>query len=398
MVRGLLDKFSNFSEVEAESVSFANKVKGDLFKSNPDLAVRFSESSQQNINPVLRDLQKWYGPVAEKEKRKRRQAENEEFLEIAKQVRKPVSLQASSKQTESESERESKRDSSVENEYLDEVVSRIEILGAKLKDPRFVRVTDRDNRSALQNASKTGNLMAAKLLLDHGASIDHKDNRGSTALHDAVSSGSASTLMFLLASGAQAQQDKEKKTPLDRAFEEMSKPAVSPLSDAPPKERWGNPARVLDALILNGLESEDLRVRSNALAAIANGRKNGQSAVPTFQANVNAVDGQRKNLLHKIVDPKTYSNSIEKQSIIQKLISLKVDLNARDSQGMTPLHIALSEGDLETAKTLVMNGADINMRTSWWPFSDKPIDKLKDQSKKQEFLKWMSDQGQKVVR
>ena len=46
---------------------------------------------------------------------------------------------------------------------------------------------------------------------------------------------------------------------------------------------------------------------------------------------------------------------------IDRLAAAKADLNARDSNGRTPLHIATFAGQREAIKALVKHGADINL-------------------------------------
>lgn len=49
------------------------------------------------------------------------------------------------------------------------------------------------------------------------------------------------------------------------------------------------------------------------------------------------------------------------QSKVQHLISQGANVNTRDTRhGLTPLHLAASTGNLEIARTLIMNGAEVN--------------------------------------
>ena len=46
------------------------------------------------------------------------------------------------------------------------------------------------------------------------------------------------------------------------------------------------------------------------------------------------------------------------------MLNYGVDVNARDSNGATPLHEAARQGKIELARDLVKRGADVNARRS----------------------------------
>ena len=77
-------------------------------------------------------------------------------------------------------------------------------------------------------------------------------------------------------------------------------------------------------------------------------------------AKVNKANDKGLTALHIVF---TVAN-IDKGSIIAKLRVLlacpKVDLEARESYGMTPLHMAVVHGDTSAVQLLLQNGANVN--------------------------------------
>jgi ankyrin repeat protein len=57
--------------------------------------------------------------------------------------------------------------------------------------------------------------------------------------------------------------------------------------------------------------------------------------------------------------------------MVQFLVEHEADLNAQDNEGWTPLHAAVSVGNLEVAKYLVSAGAKLNICNN---DSDLPVD------------------------
>lgn len=73
-------------------------------------------------------------------------------------------------------------------------------------------------------------------------------------------------------------------------------------------------------------------------------------------ADVNARDGQKRTALHLAV-----SRSSRPSPLIDLLLAGGADVNARDRDGNTPLHEAMREGAAEVAKLLVAHGARTNV-------------------------------------
>jgi ankyrin repeat protein len=48
---------------------------------------------------------------------------------------------------------------------------------------------------------------------------------------------------------------------------------------------------------------------------------------------------------------------------MQTLLARRVDIEARDAQGLTPLHVAAAGGDIAVVRLLVQHGADVNAQS-----------------------------------
>ena len=90
-----------------------------------------------------------------------------------------------------------------------------------------------------------------------------------------------------------------------------------------------------------------------------------------YSANANKVDetsiymakSAMENTLYNNATTPLHSAAMEgKIKVVQKLIAIGQDINAKDANGTTPLHGAALEGQLETAELLLQKGADVNLQ------------------------------------
>lgn len=89
-----------------------------------------------------------------------------------------------------------------------------------------------------------------------------------------------------------------------------------------------------------------------------------------FSANAKKVDETsiyiaksafENTLYHNATTP-LHSAAMEGNTkVVEKLIALDHDINAKDVNGTTPLHGAALEGQLETVELLLQKGADANL-------------------------------------
>lgn len=95
---------------------------------------------------------------------------------------------------------------------------------------RAWNMTPRNALTPLHIAANCGHILAAELLIQHGADINKQDHQGHTPLHSAVVEGQTEIVSLLLSRGADsAIRNKKGKTPLELAIEAGKEGLVSTI-------------------------------------------------------------------------------------------------------------------------------------------------------------------------
>ncbi|KAK6746704.1 hypothetical protein RB195_000152 [Necator americanus] len=194
-------------------------------------------------------------------------------------------------------------------------------------------------------AAKWGQVEAVRVLLENGADLCQRDAMGRTVVHWAAAN-SASALKDLSNETsfgkAVTVQDEHGLTPLALAIRNANFESTKILMACAESAATAIPAGSYPLLtVLMGLEySEAL---GNCLELV----------ITIHPSVVEQVDESGKSVLHLQLSKKVLMK-ILKHSIGN------ININLKDADGQTPLHLAVNRGDVGSAVALLSYGADVN--------------------------------------
>ncbi len=206
----------------------------------------------------------------------------------------------------------------------------------------------------------------AKYLISKGADANYVNESKRTLLHKYASEGNKEMVEFFIKRGAKINaQNKGGFTPLDAAQSEevkqiLIKHGAKTRDEIKKENEKKNPSvkqetketsKVAQAktVSLNPLD-KDLLARINTLRSF-NSKKDKDTVKDLLEkgANINVKDDQGKTPLHIIV-----STSKNKKEIVELLLEKGAKINAKDNEGKTPLDLAQNE---EVKELLTSKGA-----------------------------------------
>lgn len=200
------------------------------------------------------------------------------------------------------------------------------------QDPNQVFISDKNGRTPLHYAAAGGSRELAELLLANHADVNPTDNDGWTPLHIAVLNDRKDVAELLLANHANVNAPKAPKA------------AVLPT---------GVPMTMADVLIA----TMEAKVDEGATPLHVAVRKSYKDMVELLLANkadVNAKETDGETPLH--------AASRGNKDVVELLLAHNADINAKDSGGNTPLHMTAKEDHKEVAELLLGHGADVNAK------------------------------------
>ena len=234
----------------------------------------------------------------------------------------------------------------------------------------------------LVSAAKDGNIASVKSLIDRGADINAKSEKGETALMNAAINNIESVEILLTHGAKINEKDKDGNTALawaiDRNYQYLNNqvPIVKLLiaQGADVNARSNNGTNVLTIASYKG--NTDIVKLLIARGADVNAKnKKGETALMnaainniesveillTHGAKINEKDKDGNTALAWAID-RNYQYLNNQVPIVKLLIAQGADVNARSNNGTSVLTIASYEGNTDIVKLLIARGADVNAK------------------------------------
>ncbi|HEY1242600.1 MAG TPA: ankyrin repeat domain-containing protein [Bryobacteraceae bacterium] len=230
-------------------------------------------------------------------------------------------------------------------------------------------------RTPLMAAARTGNVDAIKALIDHGANVNVKEKlRGTTPLMWAADEGHAAAIQFLIQHGADVRAQSD---PAERG----RGPALGKAND--PRKAVAAQAAALAAGKPLGLEDlSALRGDDNGIGGAAGGRagrggRRGAGAGNDQGFDVNddaavAAFGFRNRPAPKDgggLTPLVYAVRADNLDSVKTLLAAGADINQVTAYGWTPLLVATQNRYYRLGAYLIEHGANVNLtnKGGWTP-------------------------------
>jgi ankyrin repeat protein len=224
---------------------------------------------------------------------------------------------------------------------------------------------------SLHTAIRMGSVKQVEKLIKRGVHVDVRDKWGQTPLHCAVMKSRKDITEILIAANADIEaMNRRGMTPLHYASQYGHKDIAELLirkgADIYVKNNDGktpldiasknNHIDIARLLLAHGAQIPNLR------AAVQIGDRDRVKAFLEQGTDVNAKDGNDRTALHIAAQNKH-------QDIVELLLSMGADVNAGDGSGFVPLVYALWNTDPNMVKLLLDNGADVNAKDTSMGFS-----------------------------
>ncbi|HXK50025.1 MAG TPA: ankyrin repeat domain-containing protein [Clostridiales bacterium] len=221
-----------------------------------------------------------------------------------------------------------------------EMIKFLESKGADLKG------VNSNGNTPLHFASRNGNMEFIEYILSKGYDINEKNNAGQAPIVWAVAGNTPEVIGFLKEKGADINaKDSDGRSLMFNAAARGSKETIELLQsyglDINEKDNFG--MTPLQSGIRGGIEILEYLLDKGAEIA----------PEECMSGNSCTIDGT--TILHQAM----YANNPE---IVELLIKRKAPLNVIDSNGSTPLMIAVNRGSVDIAQLLLNNGADPDIK------------------------------------
>ena len=224
----------------------------------------------------------------------------------------------------------------------------VELLVAKQPD---LNLKDADGKTALWSAVIEGQEAIVVRLVNGGAGVQSRDNKGNTLLHEALprafDEGHVKIVELCLAKGLDVNAlNNDHSTPLHAAA-------------------WRGDGEFAELLLSKGadLNAKNKEGATPLAYAVQDTARNVVRANRTLTAKLLINAGADLDVGSNVKDGKTLLHWAAGKGftkVIEALVAKGADVNAREKYQNTPLHVAAYEGHAESVKVLVANGADVH--------------------------------------
>ena len=224
----------------------------------------------------------------------------------------------------------------------------VELLVAKQPD---LNLKDADGKTALWSAVIEGQEAIVVRLVNGGAGVQSRDNKGNTLLHEALprafDEGHVKIVELCLAKGLDVNAlNNDHSTPLHAAA-------------------WRGDGEFAELLLSKGadLNAKNKEGATPLAYAVQDTARNVVRANRTLTAKLLINAGADLDVGLRVKDGKTLLHWAAGKGftkVIEALVAKGADVNAREKYQNTPLHVAAYEGHAESVKVLVANGADVH--------------------------------------
>jgi cytohesin len=210
-----------------------------------------------------------------------------------------------------------------------------------------------------------GSVQTVKRVLNEGADVNSRDERGATALHKAVREGQKDVVKILLEFGADVTiEDEGGDTPMDLLDREIERGWKSP---------GDNETRVYREMLGLFYASKSYRaafVKTDGEPPLVFHNVAEAEVFLGHGGDVNVRDINGATMLHNAAGISAIQvhaapdriSSLRNSELVEFLIDRGARVNARDREGRTPLHLAAKVGDSEIVNSLLAHGAHVNAR------------------------------------
>lgn len=223
-------------------------------------------------------------------------------------------------------------------------------------------IDEKKDPISIHEACMTGNMRELNQWLTTGTDLNQQDDDGYTPLHHACENGFEDIVQKLL-------DNKAKVNSLTKAS------LLSPLAClviGRIDNKMTESAFIKIIGILRKAGGEINRTTEEAVppikAVIARGNMELLDLFMSLHVHIFVEDSDKRNMLHHIaLNPN--ENSL---AITEFLIQRGLEINAQDSDGNTPLHLAISPYQKDVVKHLINSGADSEIK-NWKGISPKSM-------------------------